>query len=544
MTKRIFLKMFLPVALTFFSVNYLSSQVTIGAIETPSSFSVLELIGNNAKGLRLPQMDSIQRKALEQTAEFIAEKTGKAMGLQIFNTDIRCIETWNGAVWIRQCPPSGPYAPPPHLVIPPGKGGGLWGTTQWVGAFWKDNQTGERIIASPEDPSNPGALWTATVDPACDWLVLEANGGYDPGLGTVAPGDAESYQVQGNATSVSGTGDILFRIGVTGTDTRTTTPDHKYPDGSDGKAPRYATVTLTVDGIPTPYILYCRQGEAADYVFTQSDTYNDPDHTAATNILRLLAKKFSPYNLTDATLSESVTSHQAGYQGGSFVDYPTKAGAFFQWGQSSNETYAYHPAKPVGATSPWTTGNTSTYWDDMKTDHETCPDGWRRPNDGVTDALQTISNSNTSTSDYTSNNIYLSEMRQSLYAVPKNGITQTTGRALGYYADGYFDRRPIVASATGEANTAVSPDTKDVAYIGVLFFNAANGNRSLFAPAAGVRDSRSSRSGSLGDSGFGGKYWSSSSSMNNGISLTFYSIYTFMLTDLRSNGFCVRCVAE
>jgi hypothetical protein len=92
------------------TVTTLHSQVTIGADNVPQSFSVLELISNNTMGLRLPQLTMQQRDALQAT--FGAEITGKAMGLQIFNTKTKCVETWNGMEWIQTCPPSGPAVPP------------------------------------------------------------------------------------------------------------------------------------------------------------------------------------------------------------------------------------------------------------------------------------------------------------------------------------------------------------------------------------------------------------------------------------------------
>ncbi|MDR2684413.1 MAG: hypothetical protein LBB53_03400, partial [Prevotellaceae bacterium] len=67
--------------------------------------SVLELISNDAKGLRLPQLSTAERDIMTATDEFIAEKTGKARGLQIFNTKTKCVETWNGVKWIEQCAP-------------------------------------------------------------------------------------------------------------------------------------------------------------------------------------------------------------------------------------------------------------------------------------------------------------------------------------------------------------------------------------------------------------------------------------------------------
>ncbi|MDR1543769.1 MAG: hypothetical protein LBS50_05030 [Prevotellaceae bacterium] len=81
------------------------AQVTIGENLEPQSFSVLELISNNTKGLRLPQMDSVQRNEMMGTEAFKNEIKGKACGLQIFNTSTLCVETWNGTKWIEQCMP-------------------------------------------------------------------------------------------------------------------------------------------------------------------------------------------------------------------------------------------------------------------------------------------------------------------------------------------------------------------------------------------------------------------------------------------------------
>ncbi|MDR1653871.1 MAG: hypothetical protein LBS01_09565 [Prevotellaceae bacterium] len=102
MTNNFFFKMFLLCTITFYGANAYS-QVTIGADSVPQRFSVLELIGSNTKGLRLPQMSTAHRDTMTATAEFIAEKKGKACGLTIFNTTTLCVETWNGVKWISRC---------------------------------------------------------------------------------------------------------------------------------------------------------------------------------------------------------------------------------------------------------------------------------------------------------------------------------------------------------------------------------------------------------------------------------------------------------
>jgi uncharacterized protein (TIGR02145 family) len=80
----------------------MNAQVTIGADQSPQPFSVLELISNNTRGLRLPQLTTVQRNALNLSALVEPEKT-RAMGLEIFNLDNLCVETWNGVEWIAQC---------------------------------------------------------------------------------------------------------------------------------------------------------------------------------------------------------------------------------------------------------------------------------------------------------------------------------------------------------------------------------------------------------------------------------------------------------
>ena len=81
----------------------INAQVSIVDNKALETFSVLELISGNNKGLRLPQMTTKQRKTMQETATFQAKATNEAMGLQIFNTTTYCVETWNGSTWIAAC---------------------------------------------------------------------------------------------------------------------------------------------------------------------------------------------------------------------------------------------------------------------------------------------------------------------------------------------------------------------------------------------------------------------------------------------------------
>jgi formylglycine-generating enzyme required for sulfatase activity len=87
------------------------AQVTIGATTDPAPFSILELIStNHDKGLRLPQLTQRQRN---NNLNFTGYET-EALGLQIFNINSKCVETWNGIGWIQQC-----AGEPPLISTPP-----------------------------------------------------------------------------------------------------------------------------------------------------------------------------------------------------------------------------------------------------------------------------------------------------------------------------------------------------------------------------------------------------------------------------------------
>ena len=75
------------------------SQVTIGLNKAPETFSVLELISNSLHGLRLPQVTTLQREAISN-----ANGTNPEMsGLVVFDTNTKCVCTWNGTLWLDLC---------------------------------------------------------------------------------------------------------------------------------------------------------------------------------------------------------------------------------------------------------------------------------------------------------------------------------------------------------------------------------------------------------------------------------------------------------
>lgn len=425
---------------------------------------------------------------------------------------------------------------------------------EYVGAFWRADQRGERIIRIPVTSAERAGDWDVSVY----WLgsgwsagdiVFSTEDSDDAGVTFHAPNehpadmiaDDASYRLSDYYTSASGTavaGDgnyIQFRIGLSTIFSPTT-----------NMPARYALVMLRYSSYKKLHAIFIRQGGDPDYVMAPGDRV---DVTARNSAVR-----FSPYNLTDAELNDTdafvVDAGPASVYGHpEFVDYPSQAGAFYQWGNSPNPL-AYHPIKPVTPFAPtppyWFAPLTGVYWDNtVRAQQESCPSGYHRPSDGIVGypAMNT-----------TENGVASSEIRQSLYAYPTlDNSAGTANFRWGFYADGYFDRRdhrnPLVPSSgsarnTMSPNTAVSWDSKDVAYIGTLAFNPASGssheNASLFIPAAG---SRIADDGEHIEGGAAGSLLSSSAP--NTTEMWYYvgsEGLSYQLNSTRAHGLSLRCV--
>jgi hypothetical protein len=429
---------------------------------------------------------------------------------------------------------------------------GIVGT---VGAFWKKDQTGERIVTIPTTTSTYAGDWTAQVVyygtgfSAGDILMVAGDSEDATSIAADTYTDPESRQVSayptaaqaiaGTATTASG---IKFRIFM--------------KEEWDGTSPRYAKIAVNFGntGQYTRFI-YVRQGEQDDYLMRPGD--------AGTAVgTRDLAAKFSPYNLTDPDFT-GLTGSTA--QRGStvtpqsedpttsdvFTDYPSQAGAFYKWAETAG-VVAYNPAVPnSAAVTGWVSSNNVTAnWDvEIGTTgntprdlYEGCPTGYRRFTDGSTSSNVTISSQGASNS----------EMGQSLFENPVTGATtsNTTGNSVwGYYSDGWFDRftpgqQTANSSYTGSNNAAVSRDNSTVAYQGRLFYNpvaaSSNYNASLFFPAPG---GRYNSNGYLYGPGTNGGYWSSSATSGSyGVNLYVSSSNAYRDNSYRSTGFSVRCV--
>lgn len=521
---------------------------------------------------------------------------------------------------------------------------------RFAGAFFRENETGERIVTGQIHRVD-GELgeWNVEVDPEyVNDIVLSTTPSFDPHVGTDNPGNAEKYPVVPNeyreetGTNVSGRGRMYYRIAWK-------TPNPSTETDDEGKKkPRYAVLTCrfpsNTTGTRSSHKIYLRQGEAADYVMLNGDTFDVKDDVGETGIIlpRNKSVKIPPFNITDPLMYNKGPEYTNYYEttpvgGGVFVDFPSQAGAFYQWvvpTTSDQVRRAFHPTLPItGAMPGWLQGNSAypTYggspiWADSAGEaapegpsnvsaewqphyepgygalFETCPPGYRRPTDGYTDRIsfngiypnylvtETPSNTGQVGNYYNpaTRLFYLpggrrdgraevaeSEWRQSLWVNPGAGETVSgTGSYTvsdtdiqvirernapptlrdvdifllhGFYADGFFDRRPMKVAG---GFVGVAMDTPGAAFRGTVFFNNDT-KASTFFPAGGRRINTNGSLNGVGTTGF---YWSSSSSPTGATGSGYHNRNAWGLEinysgpghthSVTAYGYMIRCVKD
>jgi hypothetical protein len=122
-------KIFSLLTLVFLGLSTTYAQVGIGTT-TPVASAVLELQSTD-KGFLPPRMTSAQRDAISNPAE----------GLTIYNTDVKCLDTYNGVRWINCSTIDEVYNPA-------------------TGRIWKDRNLGATQVAtSSTDAASYGYLY-------------------------------------------------------------------------------------------------------------------------------------------------------------------------------------------------------------------------------------------------------------------------------------------------------------------------------------------------------------------------------------------------
>ncbi len=410
--------------------------------------------------------------------------------------------------------------------------------TDYVGAFWRADQRGERLIGL-----KPNVKWAAFVLGGDDWVVMDAKPSRDTRVRTSNPeangNDADferNHNVEstvGWAAGTTGPAGGYFRIGLRSS--HAATPDVPA---------RYATVMVvegsfplraTTAGMGSPRLLYLRQGHEADYLMRPDEPTGNGNMSS-----RPMARRFSPYNLTAAAfkLDPELESANVGPQtsnnySGTFVDYPTQVGGLFRWAHPAG-VIAWSPKNTVN--NEWIiqdpVGSERGVWSDLAIDHESCPPGYRRPADGPEWEFSPTQN----------RTVHESELFQSLLlnVVTGSNAGNETNSVFGSYADGFFDRRQTVDIGVSTGNSAV-------AYIGHLFFNRASGS-SLFLPASGFLDHMNENARRNQFGGHHGRYWTSfsgySGSYNTNGMLSTTSTTVQRAYGVRDDASAIRCVKE
>jgi len=77
----------------------INAQVTIGSVDEPEKFSLLQLEGEGKKGLRIPQLTTQERDELTDSEEFKDFMKEEARGLVIYNKSTNTFQYWNGEIW-------------------------------------------------------------------------------------------------------------------------------------------------------------------------------------------------------------------------------------------------------------------------------------------------------------------------------------------------------------------------------------------------------------------------------------------------------------
>lgn len=259
-------------------------------------------------------------------------------------------------------------------------------SSPYVGAFWRNDQMGERLISISVDKEDMRGEWTATVAwtsdnwPEEDIIILQEPKPlikelFDETM-TDTPHIFEQSAMAIGTTVVQGvtyqSNDIFFKIGL----------KNKHTPAPTDAQVRYAVILLTYNNNTKNHFIYLRQGETPSIIGTGTTTL------------------WSVYNLGNSATP-------APFNNGGFVRFPSQGGYFKK---ASTATTMYPPTSTGFVLSDWNADQSYT------SIAAVCPVGYRIPTSLTS----------------TSGDIY------SLF-VGTNAAAKASV-ITGRYADGYSDR--------------------------------------------------------------------------------------------------------
>jgi len=479
------------------------SQVTIGDnSEQPQPFSMLELATSlNQGGLRMPQLTTVQRKALN------AGLTGDnaAKGLVVYDTDLNCLEFWNGTTWISMCDDilSAVDIDPATIYSLPLGVGSIMGRTCFDIAVSNDgiNNSGTLAGRVEADFSKPainrqtyvfrGAGGTGDVR----YVIQDPEGALantQPLIGRLA------VSLQYN-TSVSFT--LQFKDNLNSPDA---TPKivGRTRNNADSVVVNIIYHSGATDVRVAPFVIKIQDGNCCGAKTTPSGNWVN----------------FMCYNMGASDVVKSLSPNQQA----AYSNVAENYGDLYQWGrqtdghESRTSTPIAGPAtslngngqpssafagKFITATSDWSSSPNATLWSSSRTANDPCPDGWRVP---TSTEWQSILNGTTSATPM----------------IPVSGYSSSSGNWWKFNTP-----------AAGTAGWTIISN------------GGMGGVPTLFLPAGFSRNGTviAATITSTMNTGF---YWSSSSSGANSNYLTFTSSNITPGNNIaRVYGYSVRCIS-
>lgn len=349
----------------------------------------------------------------------------------------------------------------------------------YVGAFWTAARTGERIIRIPVTSSTDSGAWDAS--------VLWTDGSWKAGdivFSTQQSTDAGITYVhatQSPADMLNSTNNNIYKVAgyVSSASGNVMAGTGNYIYFRIGLTSTYTSTAI----LPARYaVVLLRYGTPRKNQLIFLRQGEEADYVGRGTG----APKWAVYNVANIP--------------GGFMSYPSQAGGFKRW---STSTRMYAP----DGTVTWDTEVTSSI-------ANVCPSGYQIPNSN-------------GTTTYSASN--------QLYSLVETGKVKSVA---GYYSDGYFDRRAILASSNGTVASTVMPYNNNVAYTGCLLYNTTT-YASVFLCKAGYRSS-----GNLVSSGNLANYWSSSLTTSSSQPyLLLLSLSPMVASvDDRNLAYSIRCV--
>ncbi len=327
----------------------------------------------------------------------------------------------------------------------------------FVGAFWRYNETRERIIRMNNDDAwEVFVLCTDDQWSKDDILLDDLPSNYSTTMGVAITSTIQ--QMYSSQPIIRGTGNISFRVGL------------KYDCelSSVTSNPRYAILLLRHSGLTKNHLIFLRQGERADVVNGTT--------------------RFSPYNLDDSEMDIGLKVTYG------MVEYPTQSGGFKSWCTSSR----MYP--PYGNVSNWQNANQVN----QDTIANICPIGYRIPSaSDFNDLLATTGESN---SQYAVGGLYADgyyDRKTIALSNSNNGNIYQVGSGADVAYDGFIvynietyasvffpqgGRRDSNGNITEAGSTAyywstTNPDNSNTPYY-LSGAHNANGNQKVIAKIA------------------------------------------------------------